>query len=129
MRAHWMIAGCLFLGTAGCPKTSDGVKPAAKRQITDILVGTWKDDSGGRHKIVALKKKEPVVTYVVDWDGEVGVVNSSGFADGAYQWNYTMPSADMSVTVTIDEATDTQLRATWKNSADATGSWTMTRFE
>jgi len=118
------LVGSMLLLT-GCPKT--GVTPAGAVIPADNLVGMWKDEVGAYYK-VDLVDRQPQVVQIIDSDGEVFVVESSGWEASQFVFYYRVPSTDYRVVTTVTgRAGDDKVITWWENSGGDKGEGFMER--
>jgi len=96
-----------------CPKQSTFQPPGAVYDARD-LVGSWQDEGGAITRF-ALDDQAVVVSSIVDSDGEVFQVRTSGWVASAYQWIYLVPSTGYVVTTTVDSIAGDSMQTRWQN--------------
>lgn len=110
----------------GCPKAGE-LGPAARARWTRDLEGTWVDERGGRFEIDRFSKGRPFVVYVLDQEGEVFQLGESGFVEGAFTFDYTVPSTGFHVTFRVVDVDGDDLTVAWRNDRGMEGTKAYTR--
>ncbi len=81
-------------------------------------VGEWLDE-GGAVTTIEVQEREPVITSIVDYDGEVFVMESTVWQGGALVWSYNVPSSETYVVIAATSIEGDQLCTTWSNANDS----------
>lgn len=99
--------------------------PTGAAYSTDKLLGTWQNDAGG---VLTIDdgRHGPMVQSIIDYDGEVFELQTSGWTGTSFGWAYRVPSTSFEVSETVIEATSTALSTTWSNQTGDEGEdhWT-----
>lgn len=85
-----------------------------QKTTSEEVAGVWADEGGLLYTFVngsgGLK-----VTTIEDVDGELFVVQESGWQDTSYSFTYLVPSTQYVVTIVIDEFSDGEMSTHWSN--------------
>lgn len=104
-----IAALALLLG--GCAKTSLGLPLGESNRA---LEGLWRDEGGAAYRF-DVTGKSLTCTSIVDYDGEIFEVQSSGWDDGVFEWVYRVPSTGYVVSHRVVTVEDDQFNAFWEN--------------
>jgi hypothetical protein len=109
MNTRLLFVSSFALATACGPKASGD----------NAYLGTWTDgcQDGGAQISFANPGSGAQVVGIIDGDGEIFEVRSSGFQGGAMTWEYLVPSTGYVVTSVVTSVSGNEIAYEWSNVA------------